>query len=101
MTKKKQAEVLVQLDVLGARQGHQSETIQVNDDKPERRAELAKHLEKLIKGGFAVMLSDGTKVVGYDASSNSWLVRAVDQKMPEKVSAQGNPATATPLPTGG
>lgn len=98
---KDEARAIVQLDVLGARDGHKSETISVDDDKPERRAELAEHVKKLIRGGFAVMLADGTKVIGYDPDTNSWVVSTTDQKRPQKVSAQGKPATATPLPAGG
>lgn len=99
--KEDKAKALVQLDILGAQHGHKSEIINIDDDKPERRAELAEHVKKLIRSGFAVMLADGTKVVGYDAETNSWVVSSTKQKRPEKVSAQGNPATATPLPAGG
>lgn len=98
--KKDKAKALVQLDVLGARYGHKSETISVDDDNPERRAELAEHVNKLIMSGFAVMLADGTKVLGYDPDTNSWVAK-VDSKKTKKVTAQGNPATATPLPAGG
>lgn len=97
---KKKEQPLVQLDVLGSRHGHESEVISIEDNKPERRAELAEHVNKLIKSGFAIMLGDGTKVVGFDPETSSWLVKGKTQK-PEKISAQGNKATAMAPVVGG
>lgn len=93
-------EVLVTLDVMSNRHGHKPEVITVDDD-PERRKELAEHVKNMIKGGFIVQLDDGTKVLGYDAKTNSWLVAAEGKKKTAQVSAQGRTATATPLTAGG
>lgn len=97
---KKKPEVLVQLDVMSNRHGHKPTVLTVVDD-PERRAELAVDVNSMIKKSFVICLDDGSKVVGYEAESNSWLIAEGGTKKPKKVSAEGQKATATPMAAGG
>lgn len=101
MKNQKQGKVLVQLDVMSNRHGHKSIIIMVTDDDPARRGEIAKDVMSMVRKSFLVQLDDGSKVVGYDAKSNSWLVTVKGKKKAMKVPAEGKKATATPMVAGG
>lgn len=89
--------ILVQLDMLSSQHGDKSRIITEGDDSPEKRAELAEQIIKLIRSGHFVSLSDGSKVVGYNAETNEWII---GQKK-ELLAAEGKPASALSPVVGG
>lgn len=92
--------VLVSLAMLSSADGDKERKISESEDSPECRAELAAHVIKLIRSGYFVSLADGTKIVGYNAETNEWIV-AAGKGTEEKVDAEGNPATAVSPVAGG
>jgi hypothetical protein len=99
-------QALVQLDILSVLKGHDKERLYIEDDDPKKRKQIAAKITALIKDGFQVLLADGTKVVGYDADTNEWLVPSGGRKNSKKkiwdrVSALGQPANAIAPVTGG
>jgi hypothetical protein len=97
--------VLVQLDILSSLAGHEKGKITVDDD-PSKRKQLAEKVTGMIKDGFAVFLSSGERVRGYDPESNDWLVasstRAVAKTgILDRIAAVGRPATAVAPIAGG
>lgn len=97
---KKNARILVSLAMLSSVDGDKERKISEGEDTPELRAELALHVIKLVRSGYFVSLSDGTKIVGYNAETNEWVVAASGDKT-EHVDAESNPATAISAVSGG
>lgn len=92
----------VRMDYLSTLTGDTSITIDDND--PDKRAELAKHVEELIREGYAVFVQDGDstfKVMGYDAEENAWILVKRKGKQKETVKAAGTVATTVPPRAGG
>lgn len=99
-------QALVQLDILSVFKGHEKERLYIEDDDPAKRKQLAEKITGLIRDGFQVLLGDGTKVTGYDADTNEWLVpsgsrKNAKKKIWDRVSALGQPANAIAPVTGG
>lgn len=97
---KKRTRILVSLAMLSSLDGDKERKISEGEDSPECRAELAAHVIKLIRSGYFVSLADGTKIVGYNAETNEWIVRP-ETGSEEKVDAERNPATAVSPVAGG
>lgn len=92
---------VVQLDVLSVFNGHEKDVVQI-DDEPAKRDALSKKVLALVRDGFQVFLSDGSRVRGYDAATNEWLVAAGPKsKEMMRVPAAGSPATAIAPSSGG
>lgn len=94
--------VIAQLDILSSLAGHEKGKITIDDD-PSKRKLLAEKVTSMIKDGFAVFLSSGERVRGYDPESNDWLVASSDRqkKEPARIPAVGKPATAVAPIAGG
>ena len=94
--------IIAQLDILSSLAGHEKGKITIDDD-PSKRTLLAEKVAGLIRDGFAVFLSSGERVRGYDAASNDWLVASSDrqQKEPARMPAVNRPATAVAPIAGG
>ena len=92
----------VRMDYLSTLTGDTSITIDDND--PDKRAELAKHVTELLQKGYAVFVQDGDstfKVKGYDAEENAWILVKRKGKKKETVKAAGTVATTVPPRAGG
>lgn len=94
---------VVELHILNTMRGHKKEVITIEDDNSENRTKLAEKITALIKDGFAIRLSDGTAVKGYDPESNEWLVPAGGKKKGvwDRMKAIGVSATALAPVAGG
>lgn len=92
---------IVVLDILCAHKGHDKEKISIEDDSPGKRAKLAEHVANLLKDGFQVLLADGRKISGYDATANEWVIKGDKKQSDTRVPAKGKPATAVAPVTGG
>ena len=92
----------IRMDYLSTITGDTSITIDDND--PEKRAELATHVTELLQKGYAVFVQDGDstfKVKGYDAEENAWILIKRKGKPKETVKAEGTVATTVPPRAGG
>ena len=95
--RQKYSKTIVKLDILSSQHGDDSRIITEGDDTPLKRAELAEQIIKLIRSGHFVSLSDGSKVIGYNAATNEWIIDGVK----EGVAAAEKPATALSPVAGG
>ncbi len=92
----------IRMDYLSTLTGDTSITIDDND--PDKRAELAKHVVELIKQGYAIFVKDGDstfKVRGYDAEKNAWIFVKNKGKKKETTKAAGTVAITVPPRAGG
>ena len=98
-------QTFAQLDILSTLKGHDKEKITIKDDNPKKRQALAEKVTALIRDGFSVFLGDGTRVRGYDAEANEWLVASERKKQRKglwsRVKALGKTATAVAPTAGG
>jgi len=94
---------VTELHILSTMRGHKKEVITVEDDNPEKRAQLAEKILALIKDGFAIKLSDGSAIKGYDPASNEWLIPAAGKKKGvwDRVKALGTSANVVAPVAGG
>lgn len=84
---------MIELEILGTIRGHT--TIFIEDVEPEKRAELAETVQRLLKEGHVLFLiqgEDSRRIHGYDPENNQWIVQADAQQTPLQVTeADGRP----------
>ena len=95
----------IELEVLSTIHGHN--TIYLEEGSPEKRAEFAKTVQKLLRDGHAVFLMqpDETtrRIKEYDPETNEWIVCGASPRSArtERVPAQKTRAAAVAPVAGG
>lgn len=96
----------VTLECLNAQEGHAT-VITIEDNDPEKRAELAAHVTEMLKKGYAIMVTkDGGTfpVAGYDKDTNEWVLKNTAKKKAgpfQRMAAAATQAMGIPPRAGG